>query len=59
MVIANMLQNRRTRVVFVYPDSSYELTLTREQQLNGKEIEEFIVAHLVMNHSDYLKDKKY
>lgn len=53
-----MLQNRTTRVVFVYPDSSYELALTREQQLNGREIEDFIVANVIMNHADYLEDKK-
>lgn len=59
LVIANDLQNRRTRVVFVYPDSSYELVLTRTQQLSGKEIEEFIVANVVINHTEHLKEAKH
>lgn len=42
-----MLQTRKNRVIFVTPTSSYEILLTREQQLSGLEIEEPIVADIV------------
>jgi len=47
LVIANVLQTRKHRVVFVTPTDSYELHLSREQTLQGLEIEEPIVADLV------------
>jgi len=46
-VIANVLQTRKHRVVFVTPTDSYELHLSREQSLQGLEIEEPIVADVV------------
>ncbi|KAM8704114.1 hypothetical protein ACLKA7_008685 [Drosophila subpalustris] len=47
LVIANVLQTRKHRVVFVTPTDSYELHLSREQALQGLEIEEPIVADVV------------
>ncbi|XP_050315821.1 phosphopantothenate--cysteine ligase [Anthonomus grandis grandis] len=55
LVIGNMLQTRRNKVVFVTPDNHYDLVLTREQLLKGMEIEEIIVANVVANHTDYIK----
>ncbi|XP_018802595.1 PREDICTED: phosphopantothenate--cysteine ligase [Bactrocera latifrons] len=54
MVIANILQTRKHRVVFVSPTMSYEVHLSREQALQGLEIEEPIVADLVKRHSEYI-----
>lgn len=53
LVIGNMLQTRRQRVVFVTKDNSYDVSLTREQMLNGMEIEDLIVSNVVINHSDF------
>lgn len=47
LVIANILQTRKHRVVFVTPTSSYEVHLSREQGLQGLEIEEPIVGDVV------------
>lgn len=54
LVIANMLQTRKQRVVFVTPTTSYEVILTREQQLSGLEIEEPIVADVVRKHEEFI-----
>ncbi|CAG9765230.1 unnamed protein product [Ceutorhynchus assimilis] len=59
LVVGNMLQTRRTKVVFVTPDNNYELILSREQVHNGMEIEEIIVSNVVANHLDYIKIQKY
>lgn len=59
LVIGNMLQTRRQRVVFVTKDSSYDVSLTREQMLNGMEIEDLIVSNVVINHSDFLSCRQY
>lgn len=47
LVIANMLQTRKSRVIFVTPSTSYEINLTKDQLLAGTEIEEHIVADVV------------
>lgn len=47
LVIANILQTRKNRVVFVTPTTSYEILLSREQAHSGFEIEEPIVADVV------------
>ena len=47
LVIANNLQTRKYRVVFVTPSQSYEVLLSKEQAHNGLEIEEPIVADVV------------
>ncbi|CAH1176800.1 unnamed protein product [Phaedon cochleariae] len=59
LVIGNLLQTRRTRVVFVTPTSSSEVTLTREQILNGMEIEDNIVSNVVSHHTDFIKSQHY
>lgn len=56
LVIANMLQTRKSRVIMVLPTTSYEITLSREEALIGGEIEEKIVSDIVssnwLRHSD-------
>ncbi|XP_066248649.1 phosphopantothenate--cysteine ligase [Euwallacea similis] len=59
LVIGNILQTRRHRVIFVTPEDNYELILSREQVLSGMEIEEIIVSSVVANHLDYIKNQKY
>ncbi|XP_063707318.1 phosphopantothenate--cysteine ligase [Culicoides brevitarsis] len=54
LVIANILQTRKNRVVFVTPETSYEIILTRDQQLSGLEIEQPIVADLVRRHEEHM-----
>lgn len=55
LVIANILQTRKHRVVFVTPDTSYEVHLTRDQALSGLEIEEPIVADIVCKHEEFIE----
>lgn len=55
LVIANMLQTRKNRVIFVTPTTSYEVHLTREQGLSGLEIEEPIVADIVHKHEEFMR----
>ncbi|XP_018334671.1 phosphopantothenate--cysteine ligase [Agrilus planipennis] len=55
LVIGNILQTRRNKVVFVSPENSYEISLTREQVLNGMEIESQIVSNVISCHSHFLK----
>ncbi|GAB0088287.1 phosphopantothenate--cysteine ligase [Sergentomyia squamirostris] len=55
LVIANILQTRKHRVVFVTPENSYEVHLTREQALSGLEIEEPIVADIVCKHEEFIE----
>lgn len=42
-----MLQTRKSRVIFVTPTSSYEISLSKDQLLGGIEIEEHITAEVV------------
>ncbi|CAD6993817.1 unnamed protein product [Ceratitis capitata] len=56
LVIANILQTRKHRVVFVTPTMSYEVHLSREQALQGLEIEEPIVADLVIENCDNIEN---
>ncbi|KAH8362319.1 hypothetical protein KR200_009489 [Drosophila serrata] len=56
LVIANVLQTRKHRVVFVTPTDSYELHLSREQTLQGLEIEEPIVADVVQKHAEFISN---
>ncbi|XP_022919672.1 phosphopantothenate--cysteine ligase [Onthophagus taurus] len=59
LVIGNILQTRRQKVVFVTPESSYEVSLTRDQMMNAMEIEDLIVSNIVIGHSDYIGSFKY
>lgn len=58
LVIANILQTRKNRVVFVTPSSNYEIVLTKDQALSGLEIEEPIVADVVRRHQDYIRESE-
>lgn len=42
-----MLHTRKNRVIMVAPNTSYEITLSREEALIGSEIEEKIVTDIV------------
>lgn len=42
-----MLHTRKNRVIMVTPNTSYEITLSREEALIGSEIEEKIVTDIV------------
>lgn len=42
-----MLQTRKNRVIIVTPTTSYDINLTRDEALNGGEIEEKIVSDIV------------
>lgn len=53
LVIANVLQTRRHRVVIVSHASSQEITLSKEQAHSGLEIEEPIVAEVSKRHQEY------
>ncbi|XP_044728312.1 phosphopantothenate--cysteine ligase [Chrysoperla carnea] len=55
LVIANMLQTRKQRVIFVTPEESFEINLTREQIHHGVEIEDSIVANVVERHSEMIQ----
>lgn len=47
LVIANILQTRKHRVIIVTPNTSQEILLTKEQVHSGLEIEEPLVAEVV------------
>ncbi|XP_037027009.1 phosphopantothenate--cysteine ligase [Bradysia coprophila] len=59
LVIANVLQTRKNRVIFVTPTTSYEVVLTREQALSGLEIEEPIVADVVRKHDEFISTAEH
>lgn len=53
LVIANILQTRRNRVVLVTLTSSEEIILTKEQAHSGLEIEEPIVSEVIQRHEEF------
>lgn len=53
LVIANILQTRKNRVVMVSPAASQEIILTKDQAHGGLEIEEPIVSEVTRRHQDY------
>lgn len=55
-MIGNILQTRKQRVVFVTPEESYEINLTREQIHHGIEIEDPIVQNIVDRHTEILNE---
>ncbi|XP_056635851.1 uncharacterized protein LOC130444628 [Diorhabda sublineata] len=55
LVIGNMLQTRRTRVIFVSPDNQEEVKLSREQIIDGIEIEKKIVHKVVTEHCKFIQ----
>lgn len=53
LVIANILQTRRHRVVLVSPTASHEIILSKEQAHSGLEIEEPLVAEVIRRHEEF------
>lgn len=58
IVIGNLLQNRRNRVVLVTLEDETPLVLTPEQEKQGQEIEELIVLKLQKEHEKFISDTK-
>ncbi|XP_046407319.1 phosphopantothenate--cysteine ligase [Ischnura elegans] len=54
LVIANILQTRKFRVVFVFPDTDYEVTLNDQEIADNIEIESKIVDDLAKKHDNYI-----
>lgn len=59
MVIGNILQTRKQRVVLVMPDTTNEIQLSSEEMKAGIEIESKIVADLVERHKLFMKGARY
>lgn len=59
LVIGNILQTRRQKVVFVTPEIHFEVTLTREELINGMEIEDLIISNIVKRHVEFINTNKY
>lgn len=53
LVIANILQTRKNRVVLVTPTASEEIILTKEQAHTGLEIEEPIASEVIRRHEEF------
>jgi phosphopantothenate---cysteine ligase (ATP) len=53
LVIANILQTRKHRVVMVSTSASHEIVLSKEQSHSGLEIEEPLVAEVIRRHEEY------
>lgn len=56
MVIANILQTRKLRVVLVMPATSSEIVLSPEEIEAGIEIESKIVSDLVERHDLFIEE---
>ncbi|XP_075762844.1 phosphopantothenate--cysteine ligase isoform X1 [Pelodiscus sinensis] len=54
VVIANVLDSRRTSVLLVTKDSEMKLSLSAEEIAQGMEIEEKIVSHLQSQHTAFI-----
>ncbi|EMP27303.1 phosphopantothenate--cysteine ligase isoform X2 [Chelonia mydas] len=54
VVIANVLDSRRTSVLLVTKDSETKLSLSNEEIVQGVEIEEKIVSHLQSLHTAFI-----
>ncbi|KAF6345381.1 phosphopantothenoylcysteine synthetase [Rhinolophus ferrumequinum] len=57
VVVANILESRRSFVVIVTKDSETKLLLSEEEVEKGIEIEEKIVVHLQSRHTAFIQDK--
>ncbi|XP_072949754.1 phosphopantothenate--cysteine ligase [Epargyreus clarus] len=53
LVIANLLQTRRHRVIMVTPEASQEILLTREEVHASVDIEQMIVGEVVRLHAEH------
>lgn len=59
LVIANILQTRKNRVVLVSPTASHEILLSKDQAHSGLEIEEPIVSEVVRRHEEFQLEKQW
>lgn len=59
MVIGNVLQTRKQRVVLVMPNTANEIQLSSEEMEAGIEIESKIVADLTERHNLFMKGASY
>jgi phosphopantothenate-cysteine ligase len=59
MVIGNVLQTRKQRVVLVMPNATNEIQLSSEEMEAGIEIESKIVANLTERHNLFMKGGSY
>lgn len=57
VVVANILESRRTSVIIVTKDSQTPLTLSEEEIAQGMEIEEKIVSYLQGQHTLFMEKK--
>ncbi|XP_072833874.2 phosphopantothenate--cysteine ligase isoform X2 [Pogona vitticeps] len=55
VVIANLLESRRTSVIVVTRDLETRLSLSEDEIAQGLEIEEKIVGHLESRHRDFIQ----
>ncbi|XP_054003300.1 phosphopantothenate--cysteine ligase [Hylaeus anthracinus] len=55
LVIANMLQTRKQRVIIVSQENEYVISLTDEQLNKGVEIEQLIVSDLIDRHEYFIR----
>ena len=55
VVIANLLESRRTSVIVVTRDLETRLSLSEDEIAQGLEIEEKIVSHLESRHRDFIQ----
>lgn len=54
VVIGNLLQSRKHRVVLVEPHDETEIILSQDQENQGLEIEELIIGHLTVQHAEFI-----
>lgn len=57
VVVANILESRRTSVIIVTKDSQTPLSLSDEEIAQGMEIEEKIVSYLQSQHTAFIEKK--
>lgn len=57
VVVANILESRRTSVIIVTKDSQTPLSLSEEEIAQGMEIEEKIVSYLQGQHTLFMEKK--
>ncbi|XP_040389123.1 phosphopantothenate--cysteine ligase [Cygnus olor] len=57
VVVANILESRRTSVIIVTKDSQTPLSLSDEEIAQGMEIEEKIVSYLQGQHTSFIEKK--
>ncbi|XP_025909451.1 phosphopantothenate--cysteine ligase, partial [Nothoprocta perdicaria] len=57
VVVANILESRRTSVIIVTKDTETPLSLSEEEIAQGMEIEEKIVNHLQERHTAFIEKK--